>query len=196
LYWGVSGGLGGLNPTPANFVLDTLRDVAGKIPYIDLGYRPKEIGRLRVELVGTCMGLGYVNGDRSDIRPYFEIGGNHAAGSLGYTSFFGYQTPNPIWSNKETHQYDNWLLNGDPVIKTDYSFSKYSKGGFALFTRIPKVSGWVYTADGPQFYDGLTWYRGGDAEGVIGGDPVSPYNGITAIFRRGMSYYYDDMYEE
>ena len=196
LYWGISGGLSGLNSTPANIVLDTLESVAGRIPYIDLGYRPKEIGRLRVELVGTCMGLGYVSGNKDDISPSFDVGGNYASGSLGYTSFFGYQTPNPIWSNKETHQYDNWLLNGDPVIKTDYSFSKYSKGGFALFTRIPKVSGWVYTADGPQFYDGFTWYRGGDAEGVIGGDPVSPYNGITAIFRRGMSYYYDDMYEE
>ena len=194
LYWGYRG-LSGLNATHANDVMSFLNDVAGRIPYIDLGYRPKEIGRLRVEMVGTCMGLGYVDGSIDDINPGFYVSGNHAGGSLGYTAFFGYQTPNPIWSNEETHQYDNWLLNGDPVIRAKYGFSNYSKGGFALFTRIPKVSGWVYTADGPQTYDGYTWYRGGDAEGVVGGDPKSPYNGITAIFRRGMNYYYDDMYE-
>ena len=194
LYWGYKG-LNGLNSTTANEILSTLRDVAGKIPYIDLGYRPKEIGRLRVEMVGTCMGLGYVSGDFTNVQPGFNVDGNHAGGSLGYTSFFGYQTPNPIWSNKESHQYDNWLLNGDPVIGAKHEFSTYSKGGFALFTRIPKVHGWVYTAEGPQFLDGSTWYRGGDAVGVIGGNPQTPYNGITAIFRRGMNYYYDDMYE-
>ena len=194
LYWGYHG-LSGLNPTAANDILYTLKDIAGKIPYIDLGYRPKEIGRLRVEMVGTCMGLGYVSGDFTNVNPGFTVEGNHAAGSLGYTSFFGYQTPNPIWSNKESHQYNNWLLNGDPVIDSKYGFSKYSEGGFALFARIPKVHGWVYTAEGPQFLDGLTWYRGGDAVGVVGGNPVTPYNGVTAIFRRGLNYYYDDMFE-
>jgi hypothetical protein len=97
LYWG------DLNPTAANDILDELRFIAGKIPYIDLGYRPKEIGRLRVEMVGTCMGLGYVDGSIENIQPGFYVSGNHASGSLGYTAFFGYQTPNPIWSNEEKH---------------------------------------------------------------------------------------------
>jgi hypothetical protein len=87
------------------------------------------------------------------------------------------------------------LLNGDPVINAKHSFSNYSKGGFALFTRIPKVSSWIYSAAGPQSFDGMTWYAGGSSPGVIQGDPRSPYNGLTAIFRRGMNYYYDDMYE-
>ena len=194
LYWGLNG-LDGLNPVQASMVLDELKFVAGKIPYIDLGYRPKEIGRLRVEMVGTCMGLGYVDGKVDDLKPNFQTNGNFASGSLGYTAFFGYQTPNPIWSNQESHQYNNWLLNGDPVIGAEYNFSKYSKGGFAFFTRIPVVSSWVYTAEGPQTYDGFTFYRGGDAIGILGGDPITPYNGITAVFRRGMNYYYDDMYE-
>jgi hypothetical protein len=102
LYWGLNG-LSGLNPTHANDVMYALSSVAGKIPYIDLGYRPKEIGRLRVEMVGTCMGLGYVDGSIDDIKPGFTVSGNHAGGSLGYTAFFGYQTPNPIWSNEEIH---------------------------------------------------------------------------------------------
>ena len=38
------------------------------------------------------MGLGYVDGI-DDIPPGFYVGGNHARGSLGYTAFFGYQTP-------------------------------------------------------------------------------------------------------
>jgi hypothetical protein len=89
LYWGY-GGLEGLNAPFANSTIKELDDVAGKIPYIDLGYRPKEIGRLRVELIGTCMGLGYINGDYDDLTPGFTVEGNHAGGSLGYTSFFGY----------------------------------------------------------------------------------------------------------
>lgn len=197
LYWGY-GGLEGLNAPHANDAINELESVAGKIPYIDLGYRPKEIGRLRVELVGTCMGLGYQSGyvDKENEAISFSISGNHAGGSLGYTSFFGYQTPNPIWSSEETHQYDNWLLNGDPVIGAKYGFSNYSKGGFALFARIPKVSGWVYTAEGPQYYDGETWYAGGDSVGVIHSNPQSKYNGLTAIYRRGLNYYYDDNYEK
>ena len=198
LYWGLNG-LQGLNPTRATSILGSLSAVAGKIPYIDLGYRPREIGRLRVELVGTCVGLGYRSGTfdpMGEDKPGFSYNGNHAGATLGYTSFFGYQTPNPLWSSEETHQYDNWLLNGDPVIGSDYGFSNYSKGGFALFTRIPVAHSWVYTAEGPQALDGFTWYRGGDAVGIIGGDPVTPYNGITAIYRRGLNKYYDDNYEE
>lgn len=197
LYWGYNG-LEGLNAVPANESLAVLSRVAGKIPYIDLGYRPKEIGRLRVEMVGTCMGLGYTPGnfDTETANIGFNVAGNHAGGSLGYTSFFGYQTPNPVWTSEDdNHEYKNKLLNGDPVIGAKYGFSNYSKGGFAFFARIPKVSSWIYTAEGPQSFDGITWYRGGDAVGVIGGNPETPYNGITAIFRRGMNYYYDDMYE-
>ena len=200
LYWGL-GGLEGLNPTPASQMINVLSNVAGRIPYIDLGYRPKEIGRLRVELVGTCMGAGYINGsynfqeDYYD-KPFFSFSGNHAEGTLGYTSFFGYQTPNPIWSNKEEHQYMDWTINGDPALGNEYEFSNYSKGAFALFTRIPQVGGWVYTAFGPQYLDGGVWYRGGDAPGIMGGDPRSPYNGFTAIYRKGMSYYLDDNYEQ
>ena len=197
LYWGISG-LNGLNPTQGSLILDELDYVAGKIPYIDLGYRPKEIGRLRVEIVGTCMGLGYVAGsfDKNKTENLaFSTPGNYAQGTLGYTSFFGYQTPNPMWSNEEKHQYSDWLLNGDPALGNEHTFSNYSKGGFALFTRIPRAHGWVYTAEGPQALDGLTWYRGGDATGVMGGDPITPFNGITAIYRKGMSYYLDDNYE-
>ena len=51
------------------------------------------------------MGLGYQSGyvDKENETVSFSISGNHAGGSLGYTSFFGYQTPNPIWSSEETH---------------------------------------------------------------------------------------------
>lgn len=197
LYWGY-GGLEGLNATPANDILGALTDVGGKIPYIDLGYRPKEIGRLRVEMVGTCMGLGYTPGNyQTEVdKPKFNVEGNHAGGSLGYTAFFGYQTPNPVWTSKsDNHEYKDKLLNGDPVINAKHGFSNYSKGGFALFARIPKVSGWVYSAEGPQSFDGQTWYKGANSPGLIGANPKTPYNGITAIFRRGMNYYYDDNYE-
>ena len=201
LYWGLDG-LQSLNPTPASQIINVLSNVAGRIPYIDLGYRPKEIGRLRIELVGTCMGVGYVNGKSYNFEednydtPFFSFKGNYAEGTMGYTSFFGYQTPNPMWSDKKEHQYMDWTINGDPALGNEYGFSNYSKGAFALFTRIPQVGGWVYSAFGPQHLDGITWYRGGDAPGIMGGDPETPYNGITAIYRKGMSYYLDDNYEK
>jgi hypothetical protein len=173
-----------------------LSEVAGRIPYIDLGYRPKEIGRLRVEFVGTCMGVGYVNGslEKEMTSNSFSAGGlNHAIGTLGYTAFFGYQTPNPLSIDGEVSPH-NELLNGDPVVNIS-SFSKYSKGGFAMFTRVPRVSGWAYTAEGPQSYDGGIYYAGGSAAGVIAGGGDTSYNGYTAIFRRGMNNYLGDNYE-
>jgi hypothetical protein len=44
-------------------------------------------------MVGTCMGLGYVSGSSPNIdtlTPNFNVEGNYAGGSLGYTAFFGY----------------------------------------------------------------------------------------------------------
>jgi hypothetical protein len=81
-------------------MFNLLEQVAGRIPYIDLGYRPKEIGRLRVELTGTVVGAGYVNGSPipangdafhdDPLKQFNATRLNHAGGTLGYTSFFGY----------------------------------------------------------------------------------------------------------
>ena len=198
LYWGIGNSwIEGLClQSHAEQALAHLSEVAGRIPYIDLGYRPKEIGRLRVEFVGTCMGVGYKSGrlENELTSKSFSAGGlNHASGSLGYTSFFGYQTPVPssIDGEEEPH---NTLLNGDRIVALD-DFSRNSKGGFALFTRIPLVGGWAYTAEGPQSYDGGIYYAGGSAAGVIAGGGYIGYNGYTAVFRRGMSGYLDDNYE-
>jgi hypothetical protein len=142
------------------------------------------------------MGVGYKSGSLETelTSKSFSAGGlNHASGSIGYTSFFGYQTPVPssIDGEEEPH---NTLLNGDRIVALD-DFSRTSKGGFALFTRVPIVGGWAYTAEGPQSYDGGIYYAGGSAAGVIAGGGYIGYNGYTAVFRRGMSGYLDDNYE-
>lgn len=214
LYWTARGldifAPGRTGSIKASEMFHLVEEVAGRIPYIDLGYRPKEIGRLRVELTGTVVGAGYVNGSpiptdgdafHDDPLKQFNVARlNHAGGTMGYTSFFGYQTANPYWAGTEDteepqHKYNDWLLNGDPVPEGSSLFSHYSKGGFSLFARVPRVNGWAYDSEGPQYYDGLNWYAGDSAPGVMKFDPVSPYTGITAIFRRGLNKYYDDNYE-
>ena len=71
LYWDVSANNG--QPIGANDMLATLDSVAGRIPYIDLGYKPKEIGRLRVEAKVHAVGLGYFSsGDGNSIKSNYS----------------------------------------------------------------------------------------------------------------------------
>ena len=159
----------------------------GKIPYIDLGYRPKEIGRLRVEL------KGYVrpSGIKSQTTGYgFQAD--------DYTYFFGYYGP-------LNHQYlgiDNSvqraMLNG-PGRMNDEFYTKKSAGSsgcFALRCRVPQASGWVYTAVGPQYIDGQSFYSAG-SEGIaaIAGEPTLAFSGIEALYRKGYYTNFDDNLE-
>ena len=158
----------------------------GKIPYIDLGYRPKEIGRLRVEFKGYARPSG--------IRALNTTG--YGFQTNDYTYFFGYYGP-------LSHQYlgtsqavENSILAGDGRMNEEFYTKKSagSSGCFALRCRVPLASGWVYTAAGPQFIDGQTFYTGGsESTSFITGEPQLIQTGIEALYRKG---YYTDFDDE
>jgi hypothetical protein len=119
--------------------------VGGTIPYIDLGYTPKELKRLKVEIKTAAQGSGFlcsggtVNGGFQD---------------TSYSDFFGYVAPQ-----------DSDLLGvmagdqpeDDEIILDDFYSVKIRdqlKGHFSIRPRLAVASGFVYSAEGPQYLDG------------------------------------------
>jgi hypothetical protein len=173
----IPAGTGGLPGTVAG----------GTIPYIDLGYTPKELKRLKVEIKAVAQASGFsssvgtVNGGFQD---------------LSYTNFFGYTAPR-----------DSDLLgvmvgdlpDADEIVLDDFYSVKISdqqKGHFAVRPRVAVASGFVYSAEGPQYLDGQLWYSAGAATGTISGHPRMVKQGIESYFRRGAYADTDENYEE
>ena len=159
----------------------------GKIPYIDLGYRPKEIGRLRVEFKGYCRPSGIT----SQTTGYgFQAN--------DYTYFFGYYGPLSHEYLGINNSVDKAIQNGAGRMNDEFYTKKSagSSGCFALRCRVPQASGWVYTAVGPQFIDGQSFYSGGsESIAEIAGEPTLAYSGIEALYRKGYYTDFDDNLE-
>lgn len=193
LYWQVLG-----DPT-GDYIIgaDSLNNMpfpGGKIPYIDLGYRPKELQRLRVEIKGTSVGYGVWNG--AEISPDIGLARQaYATQSLDYLPFFGYYATEDIPVG-ETTSYTVKTPLGE-TFNNYTTYSRTSKGAFAVRPRLPRTSGWVYTAEGPQYLDGQVWYTGSSAPGVIAGSPnYTSITGINGCYRRGVQKTLDDNFEE
>lgn len=193
LYWQVLG-----DPT-GDYIIgaDSLNNMpfpGGKIPYIDLGYRPKELQRLRVEIKGTSVGYGVWNG--AEISPDIGLARQaYATQSLDYLPFFGYYATEDIPVG-ETTSYTVKTPLGE-TFNNYTTYSRTSKGAFAVRPRLPRTSGWVYTAEGPQYLDGQVWYTGSSAPGVIAGSPnYTNIVGINGCYRRGIQKTLDDNFEE
>ena len=193
LYWQVLG-----DPT-GDYIIgaDSLNGMpfpGGKIPYIDLGYRPKELQRLRVEIKGTSVGYGVWNG--AEISPDIGLARQaYATQSLDYLPFFGYYATEDIPVG-ETTSYTVKTPLGE-TFNNYTTYSRTSKGAFAVRPRLPRTSGWVYTAEGPQYLDGQVWYTGSSAPGAIAGSPnYTSITGINGCYRRGVQKTLDDNFEE
>ena len=160
-------------------------DEGGLIPYIDLGYRPKEMGRLRVEIKGVAQANGLL--------------GSACSGGwqdTSYVDFFGYKVPrNPETLGVLNYQPDDYLTEDDLGNFYSSYIDNTLKGHFSCSTRVPKSSGWVYSAEGPQFIDGQLYYAAGAGAGIISGQPKWLYYGTDATFRRGLSKIYDENWE-
>lgn len=154
----------------------------GIIPYIDLGYRPKEMGRLKVEIKGVALANGLL--------------GKACPGGwqdTSYVDFFGYRVPrDPISLGDLNYDPDEYLTEDDLGNFYSSYISGTNKGHFSFSTRVPESSGWVYTAEGPQFIDGQTYYTAGSGAGVIVGTPLWKYYGTDATFRRGLASIFDE----
>ena len=131
----------------------------GCIPWIDLGYRPKEVGRLKVECKAVSEACGFTS--RSISTGGFS--------DLAYSKFFGYVAPKDVgYLGDINRQYPG---AGEVDLGDMYSviLEDTYKGSFDIGTHVPVATGWVYTAEGPQFIDGQTFYTAGSATGVISG---------------------------
>lgn len=155
----------------------------GTIPWIDLGYRPKELGRLKVECKAVSEACGFSAGSRI-------VGGGFQ--DFTYSKFFGYEAPTDIAYLGDV--YNKVSPPGEEDIGSMYSIQLVDKlkGHFTIGSYIPKASGWVYTAEGPQFIDGQTLYLAGAGTGVISGQPKMLYYSAPAYYRRGYQYVYDE----
>ena len=158
----------------------------GTIPWIDLGYRPKELGRLKVE----CKAVSECNGFLSNS---ICSGGFQ---DISFSHFFGYCAPKDI---KKLGDYHNTIdpTEGNMDIGGLYSTNLEAKhkGHFTIGTYIPTATGWVYTSSGPQYIDGQTLFQAGDGIGVIAGQPEMLYYGDPSFFRRGAKSVYDENWE-
>lgn len=177
------------------------RNLMGRIPYINLGYTPKEIGRLRVEITGIADSIGLTSGDLEHETLSIMTGGQvqDTVQDFQYTTWFGYYGGR-----------DGMVKVGmaDPLYSTDWknlsmgehtedvpSMSPMSMGHFFLRTRIPQASGWVYTTPGPSYIDGKVAFTTNIGIHYSGQDGTS-YGGIGAFYRLGEKYMLDDNYNQ
>lgn len=157
----------------------------GRIPYIDLGYTPKELRRLKVEIKAVAQANGFLS-STGTIRGGFQ--------DTTYSNFFGYAVP------KDYTLLGNFNPVDDKEIVLDdfYSvkISDQQKGHFAIRPRLAVASGFVYTAEGPQSLDGQLWYSSTSASGVIAGQPREKFIGYHYNFRNGYATILDENYNE
>ena len=154
------------------------------IPYLDLGYRPKEIGRLRMETKAYSLGNGMEiqassYGAQVDTFLYFlgYYGGvdtaalNESIGAGGKA----WQVAVDLTRNPEDGLASKWSPN--------------SPGWFAFKGHIPQGGFFVYTNPHPQKVDGLSQYN-------LNTNSFNDWNNwerireLTGGFRRG---YYDTL---
>lgn len=159
-----------------------------RIPYIDLGYRPKEIGRLRVEFTGATKPIGVA----SPISGYSAFGND-------FTTIFGYWGAPEFTATDQINYTQVLTLPGITANEYATAKAKYSgasKGCFAIRTRVPSTEGasWIYNYNGPSSIDGYKY-----TDNVMAGNGVVGYvywtkPGMIAQFRRGFNYDVDDNY--
>lgn len=158
----------------------------GKLPYIDLGYTPKELKRLKVEMKVAAQGAGF-------IAKGGTVGGGFQ--DLSYASFFGYTVPKDyqlLGKLDGPENPDEIILDNFYSVKIDNQL----KGHFSIRPRLPIASGFVYSAEGPQSLDGQLWYSAASSAGVIAGTPLEIYTGYHYDFRNGYASILDENYEE
>ena len=160
----------------------------GAIPYIDLGYTPKEIGRLKVELKGYFQASGF----QANTTPY-------GYQSLDYTYSFGYY--GALGAPKLNHhqaQTETLRLNSD-MRYTTYTpkNSLASRGAFAIRGHVPTATFGTYTDLGPTGIDGERWFRTNTSNNTVtdlyDGQPKTA--SLTGLYRKGHYEGEDDNYE-
>ena len=167
------------------------QDSGATIPYIDIGYKPKEIGRLRVEITGDAQAYGVQSGTSGygmQTLDYLYWFGYWGTTSLDHIGELGAEGLGKLQAYKDI---------GGEVNSLDLipDLSPGSKGCFGIRCHIPTCGSWVYTAEGPQSLDGAGWFKGGGSMGEFT-KPEKRYHGIYGYYRKGFYAYCDDDYNE
>ena len=165
--------------------LNGKENLGGTIPYIDLGFKPKDLSRLRVEIKAYARPTGF------DAKTCVT---GYGFQEMGYTSFFGYEGPRDVSALNSEYKALKGITDGVAANGTGEGtlYSPNSKGFFSIRCRVPVASGWVYSAEGPQYIDGQIYYTAGAGTGVITGSPKIIKTGVSALYRKGCYSDFDD----
>lgn len=147
-------------------------------PYLDLGYTPKEIGRLRSEIKAYC----YNAGINTPIVSTYSIEGNDFAG------FFGYYDAQDLlltrqYIGKETDtEYTTYLKQQDGNFRY---VGHTLHAGFDVAGEL----GEIQTVDGHTYYSHPGYFSG---SGIYNNGDVESVRELTGEFRRGIAYIQDE----
>lgn len=155
--------------------------IGGRIPYIDLGYTPKQVNRLRVEMKCYVQSEGFKS---TSVTPY-------GYQTDDYLYFFGYYGPRQLTGFGEYNAINaaQALVGRPEWYSNKQNVSPTSAGYFAFRTYAPTATSYVYTSNGPQSCEGQTFYSAGQSQ-IAGSTgiqniPTKVYNGIYCGYRQG-----------
>lgn len=162
----------------------------GCIPYIDLGYTPKELGRLKVELKGYMRTDGFYTHttDFGFQAPDYTYG-------FGYYGALGAPVLGSLTAIADTMEKDDSTIVYNKITPSE---SYTSNGSFALRGHIPVATIGVHTDAAPRELDGNKWYStkhvGGGIELTLNDIPTAQYEAIYGTYRKGNAEGQDDDY--
>lgn len=162
-----------------------------QVPYFDLGYKPKEIGRLRVEWTGASKPVGVNSPTHAD--SYFN---NAFTTIFGYTGAPSYTVKMEV-ADRQVVPEDVEVMDSSVYMIGKTIPENYSKGYFHIKPRLPSTEGssWVYTHNGPTSIDGQHYADTKTAENHTFAIVYYINPGVQTGFRRGSPYDTDDNYE-
>jgi hypothetical protein len=110
-----------------------------------LGYRPKEMGRLRAEIKAVAQSNGFLATTCA-----------YGWQDTSYVDFFGYRVPkDPRTLGDYEGVYDKVDYGTEDDLGDFYSvyIDNRTKGHFSFSTRLAVASNWAYLSSGPQSLD-------------------------------------------
>lgn len=158
-------------------------------PYFDLGYTPKEIGRLRIETKAYALNTSLDM--EGNITPYGmqDKSYSYFLGYYGAVDFIKYGQEQGSTQNRVN------ILSVGAANKAGSgkytNQSPYSSGWLAFRGHTVKGSGLVYTHPTPQFYDGHSTYNISTGEWIDGFDDETVRE-MSGGFRKGTYSELDD----
>lgn len=152
--------------------------IGWKRPWIDTGYKPKDLGRMTLQAKSYALSEGCASG----VLP-------EAFQNLGATHYIGYYgMPLDVSYKKYYYQYLSRHSGGKfpPIFTTAWDNNSIgSTGCCSIGAHKPIAGGYVYTCDGPQEMDGYQFMK--PASDIFVGEGRNEY--VTSVFgswRKGL----------